>query len=111
MLVADAGYYLLLLSGQGSALSMAGAYVLAGELKAADGDYHTAFNKYEEIFRLFIELKQNTAIKFADSFVRKTGFRCWLRNQIIGLMFIPFVTWWFWSELLTYELSLKEYSP
>ena len=108
-LVGDAGYCPSLLSGQGSALAMAGAYVLAGELKAADGDYHTAFKKYEEIFRPFIELKQNTAKKFADSFVPETGFGLWLRNQITRLMFIPFVSKWFWSGLLTDDLSLKEY--
>jgi 2-polyprenyl-6-methoxyphenol hydroxylase-like FAD-dependent oxidoreductase len=108
-LVGDAGYCPSLLSGQGSALAMAGAYVLAGELKAADGDYHTAFKKYEEIFRPFIELKQNTAKKFADSFVPETGFGLWLRNQITRLMFLPFVSRWFWSGLLTDELSLKEY--
>lgn len=94
------------LSEQGSALSMAGAYVLAGELKADDGDCHTAFKKYEEIFRPFIELKQKTAMKFADSFVPETGFGLWLMNQITRLMFIPFVSRWFCSGLLTDELSL-----
>jgi 2-polyprenyl-6-methoxyphenol hydroxylase-like FAD-dependent oxidoreductase len=108
-LVGDAGYCPSLLSGQGSALAMAGAYILAGELKAADGDYSSAYKKYDEIFKPFIELKQKTARKFAVSFVPETNFGLWLRNHITRLMFIPFVSKRFWSGLLTDQLSLKDY--
>jgi 2-polyprenyl-6-methoxyphenol hydroxylase-like FAD-dependent oxidoreductase len=41
-LIGDACFCPSLLAGQGSALSMTGAYVLAGELKKAGGDYHIA---------------------------------------------------------------------
>lgn len=45
-LVGDAGYCPTLLTGYGSQLALVGAYVLAGELKMAAGDYRAAFEAY-----------------------------------------------------------------
>ncbi|GAA4614729.1 FAD-dependent monooxygenase [Actinoallomurus liliacearum] len=50
-LVGDAAYCASPVSGCGARLSMIGAYRLAGELAAADGDHHFAFQRYEEGFR------------------------------------------------------------
>jgi 2-polyprenyl-6-methoxyphenol hydroxylase-like FAD-dependent oxidoreductase len=46
-LLGDAGYCGSPLAGHGTALSLVGAYVLAGELAVADGNYLRAFGAYQ----------------------------------------------------------------
>ena len=46
VLVGDAASCVSLLAGEGSSLAMAAAYVLAGELSRARGDYAAAFARY-----------------------------------------------------------------
>ena len=60
-LIGDAAYCPSLFTGYGSHLAMVGAYILAGELKKASGDYHSAFQKYEDEFGPFVE--QNKRIR------------------------------------------------
>ena len=60
-LVGDAAYCVSLLAGQGSALAMTGAYILAGELAKAAGKHDIAFANYEKILRGFVEKKQRGA--------------------------------------------------
>ncbi|GAA4538818.1 FAD-dependent monooxygenase [Amycolatopsis samaneae] len=60
-LVGDAGYGPSPLSGQGTSLALVGAYVLAGELRAARGDHQTAFARYTEIMRPFVAKNQELA--------------------------------------------------
>ena len=50
-LVGDAGYCPGPAVGGSTSLSVLGAYVLAGELERAAGDYRTAFRTYEEAMR------------------------------------------------------------
>jgi 2-polyprenyl-6-methoxyphenol hydroxylase-like FAD-dependent oxidoreductase len=57
-LVGDAAFCASLLAGQGSALAMISAYVLAGELLRAGGRYQDAFERYEARLRDYIERKQ-----------------------------------------------------
>lgn len=57
-LIGDAAYGPSLASGQGSSIAIVGAYVLAGELFAAAGDYKVAFRAYEKEMRNFIEKNQ-----------------------------------------------------
>jgi 2-polyprenyl-6-methoxyphenol hydroxylase-like FAD-dependent oxidoreductase len=59
-LVGDAAYSATPLSGQGTSIAIAGAYVLAGELFEAGGDPEMAFSRYEELMRPFI--KENQAL-------------------------------------------------
>lgn len=66
-LVGDAGYCASPLSGQGTSLAMVGAYVLAGELKAAGGDFRTAFERYEAEMREFALANQHLAVTNAES--------------------------------------------
>jgi len=47
VLVGDAGYCGSPLAGHGTALSLVGAYILAGELAAANGDHVRAFPAYQ----------------------------------------------------------------
>ncbi|MFC4008772.1 FAD-dependent monooxygenase [Nonomuraea purpurea] len=62
VLLGDAGYCGSPLSGQGTTMAMVGAYVLAGELKAADGDHTTAFTAYDKELRDYVRANQEVAI-------------------------------------------------
>ncbi|MET7936372.1 FAD-dependent monooxygenase [Streptomyces sp. NPDC005322] len=61
-LLGDAGYCGSPASGQGTTMALAGAYVLAGELKAADGDHTTAFAAYERELRDYVTANQELAL-------------------------------------------------
>jgi 2-polyprenyl-6-methoxyphenol hydroxylase-like FAD-dependent oxidoreductase len=60
-LLGDAGYCPSPLSGQGTSLALAGAYVLAAELAAAGGDHRAGFAGYERRMRPFVALNQALA--------------------------------------------------
>ena len=98
-----------LLSGQGSTLAMVGAYILAGELKEASGNYKVAFAEYEKIFKPFIIDKQRIAKSFAKSFVPKSKFGIWIRNVVVQLMYLPFISKVFIKQFSDDKLKLKEY--
>lgn len=53
-LFGDAAFCPSLFAGQRSALAMAAAYILAGELHKAGGDFRLAFRQDEEIFAPFV---------------------------------------------------------
>lgn len=108
-LVGDAGYCPSLLSGKGSTLAMVGAYILAGELKEADGDYHKAFEQYEVNFKSFMAKKQQAARSFAKSFVPKSDVGIWLRNQAFRLMSGALFSRLFLDQLKDSGLMLKQY--
>ena len=90
-LVGDAAFCVSFLAGQGSALAMVAAYVLAGELHRADGNYAEAFARYRELFEPFILKKQRAALRFAGSFAPKSNFSLFFRNQVMKLLAIPWV--------------------
>lgn len=91
VLVGDAAYCVSLLAGQGSALAMAGAYILAGELHRADGDYGAAFARYQALFEPLIHAKQEAARRFAGAFAPKSKFQLWLRNRVMNLLRIGWI--------------------
>ena len=84
-LVGDAASCPSLLAGQGSSLAMTAAYVLAGELKRAGEDYASAFMRYEDLFRPFVEQKQKTALGNASSFAPASRFQLFVRNRAMSL--------------------------
>src|SRR6185437_8941268 len=88
-LVGDAAFCVSLLAGQGSALAMISAYVLAGELMRARGRHEEAFARYEALLRAFISTKQRGAERFASAFAPKTRWGLQLRNQVIKAFAIP----------------------
>ncbi|HEU5276165.1 MAG TPA: FAD-binding domain [Xanthobacteraceae bacterium] len=88
-LVGDAAFCVSLAAGQGSALAMAAAYVLAGELASAQGRHEQAFSRYEAVLRSFIDRKQRGAARFAASFAPRTRWGLFLRNQVIKAFTIP----------------------
>lgn len=108
-LVGDACCCPSLLSGKGSTLAMVGAYILAGELKLANGDYKVAFAEYENSFKPFIDKKQKSAQSFAKSFVPKSNFGIWMRNQLFRLMSFPFLTNLMFNQFKDNGLNLKDY--
>ena len=94
ILIGDAASAVSLLAGEGTGLAMTDAYVVAGELIRARGDYRAAFRIYENRLRSFVEGKQASAEKFASSFVPKTPLGIWIRNQATRIMHVPRVADW-----------------
>jgi 2-polyprenyl-6-methoxyphenol hydroxylase-like FAD-dependent oxidoreductase len=88
-LVGDAAFCVSLLAGQGSALAMISAYVLAGELAEARGRFRQAFARYDAILRSYIGSKQRGAERFAGAFAPKTRAGLHFRNLMIKAFAIP----------------------
>ncbi|MBO8203010.1 FAD-dependent monooxygenase [Streptomyces smyrnaeus] len=66
VLLGDAGYCGSPASGQGSSMAMVAAHVLAGQLKAADGDHRRAFAAYERELRPWVTANQALADRQID---------------------------------------------
>jgi 2-polyprenyl-6-methoxyphenol hydroxylase-like FAD-dependent oxidoreductase len=93
-LVGDAGYCPSPLSGQGSSLALVGAYVLACELRAADGDHRDAFAAYQRRMQAFAERNQRIALGNAKRFTPASRRQIWLQNQgIRALPYLPGKNW------------------
>ncbi|GHO48236.1 FAD-dependent monooxygenase [Ktedonospora formicarum] len=89
VLLGDAAYCASPASGQGTGLALVGAYVLAGELVTASGDYQTAFARYEQAMRGYVAVNQKLAGAVKD-FVPQTQSEIWLRTQVLrALQYLP----------------------
>ena len=66
-------------------------YILAGELKRANGDHQAAFAAYHQRLSAFVAGKQDAAVKLLPFFAPTSQFALFLRNQITKLIAIPFV--------------------
>lgn len=108
-LIGDACSCPSLLAGQGSSLAMAAAYILAGELNKAGGDYRAGFNAYEQMLKPVMIGKQRAAQSFAGSFAPRTSFGIFIRNQVTRLISQPFVAKLFMGKLLTDPIPLPAY--
>jgi 2-polyprenyl-6-methoxyphenol hydroxylase-like FAD-dependent oxidoreductase len=108
-LVGDAAQAVSLISGQGSSLAMAAAYVLAGELKEHQGDYQKAFASYQNLMKPEIERKQKSARSFADSFVPSSKFGIYMRNLFTNLMSVPLVSNYLVKMFISDKLNMKKY--
>ena len=91
VLLGDAAYCASPLSGMGTGMAVVGAYVLAGELAEAEGDYALAFERYEGLMRDFVQKCQGIADGGTDWFVPRTRFRLWLSNQMWKIL--PYTPW------------------
>ncbi len=109
-LVGDAASCVSFLAGQGSALAMIAAYILAGELRQAGGDYARAFQRYQNLFGPFVFNKQKAALRFAGAFAPKSKFAMFLRNRIFNLMAIPWVADLAVGRDLSDRIVLPDYS-
>ncbi|MBN9610151.1 MAG: hypothetical protein BGO26_02340 [Actinobacteria bacterium 69-20] len=90
-LVGDAAACPSLLAGQGSALAMVEAYILAAALHEAGNDYTAAFHQYQSRLGLLVRAKQDAAIRLGAAFAPRNRRQLLLRNTVIGLMGIPIV--------------------
>jgi 2-polyprenyl-6-methoxyphenol hydroxylase-like FAD-dependent oxidoreductase len=110
-LVGDAGFCVSLMAGQGAALAMTAAYVLAGELGKSGQQYEKSFYDYERILRTFIDSKQEGAARFASAFAPRTRWGLFLRNQIIKASAIPGVARLSFGRDIMDSLKLPDYYP
>ncbi len=108
-LVGDAAFCVSLTAGQGAALAMTAAYVLAGELGKRGVQHENAFYNYERILRAFIESKQEGAARFASAFAPKTRWGLFVRNQIIRASAIPGVARLTFGRDILDKLKLPDY--
>lgn len=90
-LLGDAGYCPSPLSGQGTNLALVGAYVLAGELAEAAGDYHTAFARYQEVLQHYVQRQQKSASDGGKWFVPSSRTIIQLRN--LNMRMLPYLPW------------------
>lgn len=108
-LVGDAAQAVSLISGQGSSLAMAAAYVLAGELKKHQGDFEKAFASYQSIMKPEIQRKQKSARSFASSFVPASNFGIFMRNLFTNLITVPLVSKYFINMYISDKLNMEKY--
>jgi 2-polyprenyl-6-methoxyphenol hydroxylase-like FAD-dependent oxidoreductase len=90
-LLGDAASCVSLLAGEGSSLAMAGAYLLAWELRRAAPDYASALARFRERFLPLVEKKQKSALRFAGFFAPESRTSLWLRNQVMNLLKIGWI--------------------
>lgn len=90
-LVGDAAACPSFLAGQGSALAMVEAYVLAAELARADGDHTRAFTAYHERLGSLLRSKQDAAQGLGVAFAPRTRTALAVRNTAMRLMGLPYV--------------------
>lgn len=91
-LIGDAAACPSLLAGQGSALAMVEAYVLAMALHDAGGDHRVAIDRYQHSLATIVRDKQDAAIGLGAAFAPRNRLGVVIRDAVIGLMGIPLVT-------------------
>ena len=113
VLLGDAAYCPSPMSGMGTSLALVGAYVLAGELAATDGDdYPAAFSSYQQEMREAVRRAQKFAQGAPMSLLPKSGYQMRMVYSVMRLM-----SYWPFKRLATSgvekaanAVSLKEYS-
>ncbi|HEY4216686.1 MAG TPA: FAD-dependent monooxygenase [Gemmatimonadaceae bacterium] len=85
-LVGDAGYGGTI-GGMGTGLAVVGAYVLAGELAAANGDCVTAFARYEDRIRDYAKRCQSGARTVGSFMAPRTRIGIAVRNASLRLAY------------------------
>ncbi|KAH7184792.1 uncharacterized protein B0J16DRAFT_340472 [Fusarium flagelliforme] len=85
VLVGDAGYAAGL-TGAGTSLALAGAYILAGELKKHNGNIAAGLRGYETQVRPLIDKMQPIPPLITTIISPQTAWGIWLRNNIFGFI-------------------------
>ena len=88
-LVGDAAACPSLLAGQGSALAMIEAYVLAVELARSGGDHVAAFARYQARLAPLLRSKQDAAKGLGLAFAPRGRVQLAVRNTVMRLMGLP----------------------
>lgn len=109
-LIGDAAFCVSLLAGQGSALAMISAYVMAGELAASGGRYPEAFARYEAVLKGYIGRKQRGAERFAGALAPKTRGGMLFRNLVVRSFSIPGLARLAIGSDIADELEVPDYS-
>ncbi|GAA2145479.1 FAD-dependent monooxygenase [Actinomadura napierensis] len=86
VLLGDAAYCASPASGQGTSLALVGAYVLAGELAAAQGDHEAAFAAYEREMRPFVARNQKLGPANLKRMVMRTARGVRISMAMLGVM-------------------------
>jgi len=108
-LAGDAAFCISLLGGQGSALAMAAAFILAGELHRAGGRHVEAFACYQQRFGPFVSMKQRAARRFAGVFAPKSRFSLFVGTQIMRLLSIGWIADMTAGREFSDRISLPDY--
>jgi 2-polyprenyl-6-methoxyphenol hydroxylase-like FAD-dependent oxidoreductase len=108
-LVGDAAFCVSLLGGQGSALAMAAAYILAGELHRTGGRHEEALVRYQQLFGPFVSKKQRAARRFAGAFAPKSRTSLFVRNRLFGLFSIGWIADLIAGREFTDRIALPDY--
>ena len=108
-LLGDAAFCVSLMAGQGSALAITAAYVMAGELVKASGRHEEAFHNYEALLGSYIGSKQKGAERFSSAFAPRTRWGLFLRNQVIKACAIPGLSKLAFGRDIIDKLPLPDY--
>ncbi|MEV8438092.1 FAD-dependent monooxygenase [Actinosynnema sp. NPDC051121] len=76
------------IGGMGTGTAVVGAYVLAGELAAADGDHAAAFRRYEDRMRDYAQRCQKGGDRTGRFLAPGSAFGLRLRNGLLGNRFL-----------------------
>jgi 2-polyprenyl-6-methoxyphenol hydroxylase-like FAD-dependent oxidoreductase len=107
-LLGDAAFCVSFLAGQGSALAMTAAYLLAAELSRAGDDVAGALTRYERTFSPFVRAKQDAALRLAGAFAPKSKLSMFVRNQIMSLLHVTWIAEFAFGSELRDRLALPE---
>ena len=83
--LSHAAYAPAFLSGQGTSIALAGAYVLAGELARHDQPQQ-AFAAYEQRLRPYVEKNQNLALRTDSTVISRTRGQLMRRNLKLSMV-------------------------
>jgi 2-polyprenyl-6-methoxyphenol hydroxylase-like FAD-dependent oxidoreductase len=108
VLVGDAAACPSLLAGDGAALAMTAAYVLAGELSNSR-DLAAALSRYSACLRPLFARKQDAAARFASFFAPQTRFGISARNLLTRSFAIPFVADLALAPTVRHDFILPDY--
>lgn len=108
-LIGDAAACASLLAGEGSGLAMIEAYVLAGELYKAKGNYELAFKNYEDKLKSFLQKKQKTATSNLYLFAPKNNFQVNIAKLMLKVSNIPVLSKLLLGSMLKDRIKLPEY--
>ncbi|WP_433713384.1 FAD-dependent monooxygenase [Nocardia sp. CA-084685] len=89
--VGDAAYCPSPLSGQGTSMALVGAYVLAGELKAAAGDHAVAFERYQHAMQDYVS--ENLTLGWSNATQMVAADRRAIRTQTTMLRMLRHMPW------------------
>jgi 2-polyprenyl-6-methoxyphenol hydroxylase-like FAD-dependent oxidoreductase len=85
-LVGDAGYSPAPAVGGGTVVAVVGAYVLAGELRAAGGDHTRAFAGYERAMGELVRRSRSIGPTVMKTHIPATPRQVWLTTQALRLL-------------------------